>query len=423
MSKPGFFRAWTRTLFGGISGGIEIPPRRRYPHALTDTTLRAVKATEKAQKLFDGNGLFLFVSPTDTKSWRLKYRFQGKEKLLTLGTYPQTSLKEARERAADARKQLDGGIDPGEVKKEEQQAADPITLEQVAREWYEKQLPAWSKRHSEDVMERLEKNIFPFLGDRPIAEVNAPELLTVLRRIEARGAIETAHRVRGICSLFFRYAVATSRAERDPAADLKGAITNRIPKPRAAITTPDEVGALMRAIDGFAGTYTVKCALQMCALTFCRPGEVRTAEWTEFDFKENLWRIPGNKMKMRMDHLVPLSRQALDILEELRQLTGSGKYLFPSIRTIERPISDMTLIAGLRRMGFEKDEMRAHGFRAMASTLLNEQGYSADVIEKQLAHSPINKIRGIYNRAEYLPERRKMMQAWADYLVELQESR
>ena len=414
MSKPGFFRAWTRTLFGGISGGIEIPPRRRYPHALTDTTLRAVKATEKAQKLFDGNGLFLFVSPTDTKSWRLKYRFQGKEKLLTLGTYPQTSLKEARERAADARKQLDGGIDPGEVKKEEQQAADPITLEQVAREWYEKQLPAWSKRHSEDVMERLEKNIFPFLGDRPIAEVNAPELLTVLRRIEARGAIETAHRVRGICSLFFRYAVATSRAERDPAADLKGAITNRIPKPRAAITTPD---------DGFAGTYTVKCALQMCALTFCRPGEVRTAEWTEFDFKENLWRIPGNKMKMRMDHLVPLSRQALDILEELRQLTGSGKYLFPSIRTIERPISDMTLIAGLRRMGFEKDEMSAHGFRAMASTLLNEQGYSADVIEKQLAHSPINKIRGIYNRAEYLPERRKMMQAWADYLVELQESR
>ena len=385
--------------------------------------MRAVKATEKAQKLFDGNGLFLFVSPTDTKSWRLKYRFQGKEKLLTLGTYPQTSLKEARERAADARKQLDGGIDPGEVKKEEHQAAEPITLEQVAREWYEKQLPAWSKRHSEDVMERLEKNIFPFLGDRPIAEVNAPELLTVLRRIEARGAIETAHRVRGICSLFFRYAVATSRAERDPAADLKGAITNRIPKPRAAITTPDEVGALMRAIDGFAGTYTVKCALQMCALTFCRPGEVRTAEWTEFDFKENLWRIPGNKMKMRMDHLVPLSRQALDILEELRQLTGSGKYLFPSIRTIERPISDMTLIAGLRRMGFEKDEMSAHGFRAMASTLLNEQGYSADVIEKQLAHSPINKIRGIYNRAEYLPERRKMMQAWADYLVELQESR
>lgn len=389
---------------------------------LTDTALRAVKATEKAQKLFDGNGLFLFVSPSGTKSWRLKYRFQGKEKLLTLGIYPQTSLKEARERTADARKQLDGGIDPGETKKEEKQAA-ACTLEQVAREWYEKQLPAWSKRHSEDVMERLEKNIFPFLGDRPIAEVTAPELLSVLRRIEARGAIETAHRVRGICSLFFRYAVATSRAERDPAADLKGAITNRIPKPRAAITTPDEVGALMRAIDGFAGTYTVKCALQMCALTFCRPGEVRTAEWTEFDFKENLWRIPGSKMKMRMDHLVPLSRQALEILEELRQLTGSGKYLFPSIRTIDRPISDMTLVAGLRRMGFEKDEMSAHGFRAMASTLLNEQGYSADVIEKQLAHSPSNKIRGIYNRAEYLTERRKMMQAWADYLADLKKNR
>lgn len=245
---------------------------------LTDTALRAVKATEKAQKLFDGNGLFLFVAPSGTKSWRLKYRFQGKEKLLTLGTYPQTSLKEARERAAEARKRLDGGIEPGETKKEGKQAADPITLEQVAREWYERQLPTWSKRHSEDVMGRLEKKIFPFLDDRPIAEVTAPELLSVLRRIEARGAIETAHRVRAICSLFFRYAVATARAERDPAANLKGAITNRIPKPRAAITTPDEVGALMRAIDGFAGTYTVKCALQMCALTFCRPGEVRTQQ-------------------------------------------------------------------------------------------------------------------------------------------------
>ena len=383
---------------------------------LTDTALRVVKPTDKPQKLFDGNGLFLFILPSGTKSWRLKYRFHGKEKLLTLGLYPQTSLKEARILSADAKKNLSGGIDPGEVKKLSQKTEEKASVEAVAREWYTKQLPTWSKRHSEDVIERLEKNIFPFIGSRPLAEITPPELLSVLRRIEARGAIETAHRVRGICSLFFRYAIVAGYGERDPAADLRGAITSRVSKPRAAITDPKEVGALLRAIDGFAGTFIVKCALQLLSLTFCRPGEVRTAEWSEFDLKVNLWRIPGHKMKMRQDHLVPLSRQTLEVLEQTRQVTGAGQFLFPSIRTIERPISDMTLVAGLRRMGFAKDEMCAHGFRAMASTLLNEQGYPADVIEKQLAHSPRDKIRGVYNRAEYLPERRKMIQEWADYL-------
>ena len=388
--------------------------------SLTDTTIRNVKPTDKPQKLFDGNGLFLFVAPSGTKSWRLKYRIQGREKLLTLGVYPQLSLKEAREACADAKKQLSGGIDPS-VEKKVKSKCGQTSLEAIAREWHSKQTPTWSARHAEDVMERLEKNIFPFLGSQQPNDITPPQLLAVLRKIEGRGAIEVAHRVRGICSQVFRYAVAVGIAERDPAADLIGALQTRAITPRAAITEPKAVGGLMRAIDGFTGTYIVKSALQLAALTFCRPGEVRAAEWAEFDFEENLWRIPAAKMKMRRDHIVPLSTQTLEILHELKQLTGEGRYLFPSIRTAERPISDVTLVAGLRRMGYEKDEMCAHGFGAMASTLLNELGYEADYIEKQLAHNPRDKVRGVYNRAEYLPERRKMMQEWADYLTELKE--
>ncbi|GHV53973.1 integrase [Deltaproteobacteria bacterium] len=388
--------------------------------SLTDTAIRAVKATDKPQKLFDGNGLFLFVAPSGTKSWRLKYRFQGKEKLLTLGTYPQTSLKEAREYGADARKRLSGGIDPSAVKRGKAQGAQ-ITFERVAREWIEKQTPGWTSGYASDVTQRLEKNIFPYLGNNPITDITPPDLLTIMRKMELRGAIDTTYRVRSLCSLIFRYAVVTGYAERDVAADLRGAFTARIVKNRAAITDPEEIGGLLRAIDAFTGTPVVRYALQFLSLTFCRPSEVRGAEWSEFDFTEKLWRIPLNRMKMRIDHLVPLSVQSLALLEDLRTFSGDGKYLFPGVRTEQRPISDATLVAALRRMGFAKDEMCAHGFRAMASTLLNEQGYSADVIEKQLAHNPRDKIRGIYNRAEYLPERKKMMQEWADYLTALKE--
>lgn len=366
-------------------------------------------------------GLFLYVAPSGTKSWRLKYRFQGREKLLTLGTYPQLSLKEAREACAAAKKQLGGGIDPSVQKKVIARAWEN-TFEAIAREWHENKKSAWTERYAEDMLERIASNIFPYLGNRPINEITPPELLSVLRKIEARGAFYQANRLRESCSLVFRYAIATGRAERDTAADLRGALKSHVTTSRAAITEPEEVGGLLRAIDGYTGHFVTKCGVQLLALTFLRPGEVRLGEWSEIDLDEKLWRIPAKRMKMRLDHLVPLSAQACAVLEELRELTGRGRLMFPGLRAKERPISDATFIAALRRMGFEKDEMCAHGFRSMASTILNEQGYPADAIEKQLAHNPRNKIRGIYNRAEYLPERRKMMQDWADYLEKLRNS-
>lgn len=386
--------------------------------SLTDTAIRAAKPLEKPQKLFDGNGLFLFISPQGTKSWRMKYKFQGREKLLTLGTYPQLSLKEARDACATAKKQLSAGKDPCAEKKLKAKSQQN-TFEAIAREWHTNQTPAWTASYAKDVMERIDKNIFPYLGNRPIAEITPPELLTVLRKIESRGAVDQAHRVRGICSLVFRYAIATGRAERDTAADLKGALKSRVVTPRPAITDPSEIGGLLRAIDEFSGTLTVKYGLQLLALTFLRPSEVRLGEWPEIDFDEKIWRIPAKRMKMRLDHIIPLSLQAIKILHDLHDLTGEGKLMLPGLRSPQRAISDATFIAALRRMGYAKEEMCAHGFRAMASTLLNEQGYSADVIEKQLAHNPREKVRGIYNRAEYLPERRKMMQEWADYLDRL----
>lgn len=385
---------------------------------LTDTSIRAAKPTDKAQKLFDGNGLFLFIPPSGVKSWRLKYRFQGKEKLLTLGTYPQTSLKEAREKAAEARKQREGGVDPSAEKKVRARSQQS-SFETVAREWHENQKRVWTPAYAQDVMERIDRNIFPYLGSRPIGEITPPELLLVLRKIEGRGSIDQAHRVRSICSLIFRYGIATGRAERDTAADLRGALQARAHTPRAAITAPDEIGGLLRAIDDFTGTPVTQCGLQLLALTFLRPSEVRLGEWSEIDFAEKLWRIPAKRMKMRFDHMVPLSAQAVELLHNLHTMTGDGRLMFPGLRSKEKAISDATFIAALRRMGYAKEEMCAHGFRAMASTLLNEQGYPADVIEKQLAHNPRDKIRGVYNRAEYLPERRRMMQEWAEYLEKL----
>ena len=383
--------------------------------SLTDTAIRGAKPNDKPLKLFDGNGLFLFVAPNGTNSWRVNYRIQGREKLLTLGTYPTLSLKEAREACMEAKKQISGGVDPSLEKKVRARSVH-TTFEAVAREWHENQMPTWTPGYAKDVMERIEKNVFPLLGSRPIGEISPPELLSILRKIELRGAVDQAHRVRSICSLVFRYAIATGRAERDTASDLRGALKTRAHTPRAAITEPQAIGGLLRAIDDFPGTFIVKAGLQLLALTFLRPSEVRLGEWSEIDFTEKVWRIPAKRMKMRLDHMVPLSAQALEVLQTLQEVTGHEKLMFPGLRSPQVPISDATFIAALRRMGFAKEEMTAHGFRAMASTLLNEQGYSADVIEKQLAHNPKDKIRGVYNRAEYLPERRKMMQEWADYL-------
>ena len=313
---------------------------------LTDTAIRAAKPLDKPQKLFDGNGLFLFVSTHGTKSWRVKYTFQGREKLLTLGTYPELSLREAREGCAAAKKRLAAGTDPSAEKKLKARSIQ-TTFEAVAREWHANQSAVWTENYAKDVMERIDKNIFPYLGNRPIAEITPPELLAVLRKIEVRGAVDQAHRVRGICSLVFRYAIATGRAERDTAADLRGALKSRVVKPRAAITEPSAIGGLLRAIDDFTGTYTVKAGLQLLALTFLRPSEVRLGEWSEIDFEEKVWRIPARRMKMRLEHMVPLSSQALEIVNTLHEISGDGRLMFPGLRSPEKAISDAAFIAAL----------------------------------------------------------------------------
>jgi len=387
---------------------------------LTDAALRVVKPTDKTQKLFDGNGLHLAVTPQGAKSWRLKYRFQGKEKLLSLGSYPMVSLKEARERATAARKTLEGGVDPSAQRKREKHMAQN-TFELVAREWHEVQTAKWSAHYAEATLNRMKRNLFPFIGSRPVHEVSAPEILALLRKVEARGQIGTAHALKNICSGVMRYAIVTGRAERDPAADLRGALSPHVKKHRPALTAPEAVGNLMHCIYNYQGSLVVRSALQMLALTFCRSTEIREAEWREFDFEDKLWRIPAERMKMKRDHLVPLSRQALAALEKLRAYSGKGQYVFPSYRSEVVPFGKTALQRAVRVMGFERDEMCPHGFRSMASTLLNELGYNADWIERQLAHIPHGQVRGIYNRAEYLPERRRMLQEWADYLDELRK--
>ncbi len=385
---------------------------------LTDTTLRNAKPGEKQIKLFDGHGLFLLIAPSGTKAWRLKYSFLGREKLISLGLYPTVSLKEARERAATARKDIENGIDPSEKRKLEK-AACQNTFEAVGLEWHEQNKDKWSEEYAKSIMHRMKRNLFPQIGSKPVHLVSAPELLALLRKIEARGAKDIPHIVRSISSSVFRYAIATGRAERDPAADLKGALAPRVRRNLPSQTTPEAVGHLLIAIDNYPGTFVVRSALQLMALTFCRTGELRNAEWREIDFEDGLWRIPAERMKMSRDHLIPLSRQSVAILRKLQAYSGKDVYVFPNYKTEKRSMSKSALLGAIRRLGFENDEMCPHGFRSMASTMLNELGYNGDWIERQLAHVPRNIIRGIYNRAEYLPERRKMMQAWADYLDEL----
>ena len=387
---------------------------------LTDTALRAAKPTEKTQKFFDGNGLYLLITPKGAKSWRLKYRFQGKEKLISLGPYPLVSLKEARERSLVARKTLEGGIDPSAERKQAKNKTQN-TFELVAREWHEMQSTKWTKTTATAVMQRMQRNFFPFIGAKPIDEVTAPEILALLRKVEARGTISSAHDLKHCCSGVMRYAIATGRAERDPTADLRGALKPNRKKHRPALTAPEAVGNLMHAIYNYQGSFVVRSALQLLAFTFCRSTELRNAEWNEFDFEDKLWRIPAERMKMRRDHLVPLSKQAIAVLEKLRMYSGKGQYVFPSYRSETVPFGKTALQRAVKIMGFERDEMCPHGFRSMASTLLNEQGYNADWIERQLAHVSNNQVRAAYNRAEYLPERRKMLQEWADYLDKLRK--
>ncbi len=391
-------------------------PKRIAP--LTDTKVRTVKPTEKPQKLFDGGGLFLLVTPSGGKLWNFKYRFDGKEKKVALGAYPDLSLAEARRKRDSARNLLANGVDPSDTKKAQKAAGteETETFEIIAREWHAKFAPNWVEAHSSRILRRLELFVFPFLGNKPIKTITAPELLAVLRRNEANGHVETAHRVKQNCGQVFRYAVATGRAERDPTADLRGAIPPSKVKHFSSITEPKEIAGLLRAIDDYTGSVITRCAMQLSPLVFTRPGELRRAEWAEIDFDRAEWKIPAGKMKAKTTHIVPLSTQAVQVLREIHAYTGEGKYVFPSFRTQERAMSNNTVNGALRRLGYTKDEMTGHGFRSMASTLLNEQGWNRDAIERQLAHAERNSVRAAYNYAEFMPERRKMMQAWADYL-------
>ena len=394
--------------------------------ALTDTALRNAKPRTKAYKIYAGEGLFLLVSPKGGKWWRFKYRVEGKEKQLSLGTYPAIGLKLARERCSQARQDMENGIDPAANRKAIKFAHTEgvkDSFESVAREWIGKQSAIWADSHSSKILRRLELDIFPWIGKRPIGEIKPPEILSALRRIENRGAVDTAHRALQNCGQIFRYAVATGRAERDCAADLRGALAPVRESHFAAITEPKAIGALLKIMDSYHGNVITKCAMRLAPLVFVRPGELRKAEWAEIDIETSTWNIPAERMKMREAHIVPLSQQAIEILKELRPLTGQGTYLFPSPRTRTRPMSDNAILSAFRRMGIEKDEMTGHGFRAMARTVLDEVLHvRPDYIEHQLAHAVRDPNGRAYNRTAHLPERRKMMQDWADYLDRLRKT-
>lgn len=390
---------------------------------LTDTKVKNAKPGANAYKLSDGGGMYLLVDPKGGKYWRLKYRIEGREKLLAFGVYPEVSLADAREKRDLARKRIANGIDPSAARKALKAAKiseKENGFEIVAREWYDNRAYLWAASHAKTVIARLRLDVFPVLGARTIGDIKAPEVLAMLRRIESRGALEVAHRIKALCGQVFRYAVATGRAERDPTADLKGSLKPYKGRHLAAITDPKEVGPLLRAIDGHEGSSIVKWALQLAPLVFVRPGELRQAGWTEIDLDAAEWTIPTERMKMKQPHLVPLSAQAVAILKEAQALTGSGSYVFPSHRSRTRPMSNNAVLAALRRMGFAKDTMTAHGFRAMARTILEEVlQVRPDIIEHQLGHAVRDPLGRAYNRTSHLPERRKMMQLWANYLDEL----
>ena len=393
---------------------------------LTDTAIRKAKPTEKVQRIFDGGGLYLEISPAGGKLWRMKYRHGGKEKRLAFGIYPDTSLASARDKRDAARKLLAADVDPGEHRKAEKAAGDDRaanSFEVVAREWFAKQSPTWVASHAGKIIQRLERDVFPWLGKRPVADVTAKELLATINRIAERGAADTSHRALQNCGQVFRYAIVTGRAERNPATDLRGALPPVKEGHHAAILDPVAIGALMRAIESYQGGFVTKCALKLAPLTFVRPGELRNAEWSEIDLDAAEWNIPGAKMKTGEPHLVPLAPQAVAILRDLYALTGRGRYVFPSPRTASRPMSNGGVLSALRRMGYGKDEMTGHGFRAMARTVLDEVlHFRPDYIEHQLAHAVRDPNGRAYNRTAHLAERRKMMAAWAVYLDQLRDT-
>jgi integrase len=386
---------------------------------LSQVKCKNAKPKSRTYRLFDEKGLYLEVTPKDQKWWRLKYRFSGKEKRISLGVFPEVSLKEVRDLRDDARQHLRNNVDPSAIRKAQKKSdgkASDNSFEVIAREWHAKQSSVWSESYSIDVMQRIERNAFPIIGQTPIQEITTAEILEMLRLMEKRGLRETTFRIRAISSQIFRYAIVTDRTEHDPAANLIGSLTPRKRNHFATITDPEKIGQLLRAIDNYEGEINTRIALSLAPYVFVRPGELRRAEWSEIDFKDKLWRIPADKMKKGIGHVVPLAKQSISLLKEIEGFTGRGRYLFPSIRTSLRPMSENTINAALRRLGYLKEEMTGHGFRSMASTRLNEMGWDSDLIERQLAHTEKNAVRGAYNFAEYLSKRRKMMQSWADYL-------
>lgn len=392
---------------------------------LTDATIKSSKPKDITYKLSDEKGLYVLIKPAG-KYFRLDYRFASKRKTLALGVYPETSLKEAREKRDEARKLLADGKDPLEAKKAKKNQLikeTSNTFKAVATEWHEKFRTKWSTDHAERKLKYLEKDVFPTFGNSPINNITSRDLLTLLEKIQSRGAIDIAHRIKGICGEVFRYGICSGRCDRDPSQDLKRVLIPKTNKNMAAIIDPKEVGGLLRAIDGYQGDFVTQCALRLTPYVMLRPGELRAAEWSEVDLDNKLWKIPAPKMKMRRPHIVPLSDQVVVLFRAIQPVTGHGKYVFPSVRTKARPMSENTITAALRRMGFTKEEMTAHGFRGMASTLLYENGFKSDVIEIQLAHAERNKVKAAYNHAEYLSERTDMMNWWADYLDELRSAR
>jgi integrase len=385
--------------------------------SLSDVKVRNAKPQTKPYKISDGDGLFLVVFPTGSKYWRMRYFFAGKEKLLALGVYPEVTLSDARDRRTQARKTLAAGSDPSEHKKEVKRLAvlkAENGFEAVAREWHEKRKHEWAEDSAKMVMARMERHIFPKLGKRPIADITAQEVLSALRVVEENGTLDTAQRAKQTCGQVFMYAIATGRAERNPAPDLRGALKAPVVKHHSYLKATD-LKEFLKALEAYDGAVITKLALRFLLLTFVRTGELRGAKWTEIDFKKAEWRIPPERMKMKELHIVPLSRQAVAVLRELQKHSGEGHYVFPNQHNLSTYMSENTMLYALYRMGYHS-RTTGHGFRSTASTILNENKFRPDVIERQLAHAERNSVRRAYNHAEYLKERRKMMQWWADYL-------
>ena len=398
---------------------------------LTDTQVRNARYNPDGtgNRLSDGGRMYLQLAASGGKLWRMNYRFNGKDKTLALGVYDDVSLAAARKKRDEAREKLAAGIDPGESKKAEKRSASmPKTRSRpLPASGTPSYAPTWSDGHGDRILRRLEVDAFPWIGGKPMADLAPPDVLDVLRRVEKRGALETAHRLHANIGQACRYAVATGRAQRDITADLRGALPPVQVEHMAAITDPKQVAELLRAMDGYTGTFPVACALKLAPLLFQRPGELRAAEWAEFDLDGCIWEIPGDRMKRTKQgkaaggaHIVPLPNQAVAILRELHSLTGSGRLLFPSVRTKDRPMSDNTVNGALRRLGYDGNTMTGHGFRAMARTILDEVlGVPAAIVEAQLAHAVKDPLGRAYNRTAHLPQRREMMQLWADYLDQL----